>query len=33
MPLHINGDVLEMTYADTPVSDLQGRQFRYIRER
>ncbi len=33
MPLRINGDALEMTYADTPISELQGRQFRYIRER
>jgi len=33
VPLHINGDALEMTYADTPISELQGRQFRYTRER
>ena len=33
VPLHISGDALEMTYADTPISELQGRQFRYIRER
>ncbi len=33
VPLHINGDALEMTYTDTPVSDLQGRPFRYVRER
>ena len=33
VPLRINGDSLEMTYADTRVGDLQGRQFRYIRER
>ena len=33
VPLRTNGDALEMTYADTPVSDLRGRQFRYTRER
>ncbi len=33
VPLRINGDALEMTYTDTPISELQGRQFRYIRER
>ena len=32
VPLHINGDALEMTYADTPISELKGRLFRYIRE-
>jgi hypothetical protein len=32
-PLHINGDALEMTYADTPISELEGRPFRYVRER
>ena len=33
VPLRINGDALEMTYTDTPISELQGRPFRYIRER
>ena len=33
VPLRINGDALEMTYTDPPISELQGRQFRYIRER
>jgi hypothetical protein len=33
VPLRIDGDALEMTYADTPVNDLKGRVFRYIRER
>ena len=32
VPLRINGDALEMTYTDTPISELQGRPFRYIRE-
>lgn len=31
-PLRIDGDALEMTYTDTPISDLQGRPFRYVRE-
>ncbi len=33
VPLRIDGDALEMTYTDTPISELQGRPFRYIRER
>jgi hypothetical protein len=33
VPLRINGDALEMTYTDTPITELQGRRFRYVRER
>jgi hypothetical protein len=32
VPLRIDGDALEMTYADTPISELQGRPFRYVRQ-
>jgi len=32
-PLRIDGDTLEMTYTDTPITELQGRPFRYVRER
>ena len=31
-PVRINGDALEMTYTDTPISELQGRPFRYVRD-
>ncbi|KAB2939657.1 MAG: hypothetical protein K8F92_00210 [Hyphomicrobium sp.] len=31
--LRVDGDALEMTYADTPIRELQGRPFRYVRER
>jgi hypothetical protein len=30
--LRVDGDALEMTYTDTPISELQGRSFRYVRE-
>ncbi len=33
MPLRVDGDALEMTYTDTPITELQGRSFRYVRER
>jgi hypothetical protein len=33
LPLRINGDALEMLYADTPIEELQGRRFRYVRGR
>jgi hypothetical protein len=33
VPLRVNGDTLEMTYTDTPITELQGRPFRYVRER
>jgi hypothetical protein len=33
VPLRIDGDALEMTYTDTPITELQGRPFRYVRER
>jgi hypothetical protein len=32
VPLRVAGDALEMTYTDTPISELQGRPFRYVRE-
>jgi len=28
VPLRINGDALEMTYTDAPITELQGRPFR-----
>ncbi len=31
--LRIKADELEMTYTDTPIGELQGRPFRYVRER
>ena len=31
--LRIDGDELEMSYADTPIRELQGQPFRYVRER
>lgn len=31
--LRIDADALEMIYADTPIGELQGRAFRYVRER
>jgi hypothetical protein len=33
LPLRIDGEALEMTYADTPIEDLKGQRFRYVRER
>jgi hypothetical protein len=33
VPLRVDGDALEMTYTDTPITELQGRPFRYVRER
>jgi hypothetical protein len=33
VPLRVDGDALEMTYTDTPITELQGRSFRYVRER
>lgn len=33
IPLRVDGDALEMTYTDTPITELQGRPFRYVRER
>jgi hypothetical protein len=33
IPLSIDGDELQMTYTDTPISELQGKPFRYVRER
>ena len=30
--LRINGDALEMTYTDSPITELNGRPFRYVRE-
>ena len=32
VPLRVDGDALEMTYTDTPITELQGRSFRYVRE-
>jgi len=32
VPLRVEGDALEMTYTDTPISELQSRPFRYVRE-
>lgn len=31
--LRIDGDELELSYADTPIRELQGQPFRYVRER
>ncbi len=33
VPLRVNGDALEIAYTDTPITELQGRPFRYVRER
>ena len=33
VPLRVDRDALEMTYTDTPITELQGRSFRYVRER
>ncbi|MTD93144.1 hypothetical protein GIW81_02210 [Hyphomicrobium sp. xq] len=33
VPLRVDGDALEMTYTDTPITELQGLSFRYVRER
>jgi len=30
--LRVTGDALEMTYADTPIRELEGKPFRYVRE-
>ena len=32
VPLRVDGEALEMTYTDTPITELQGRPFRYVRE-
>lgn len=32
VPLRIAGDTLEMTYANSPIADLNGKPFRYVRE-
>jgi hypothetical protein len=33
VPLKVASDTLEMTYADSPIAELNGKPFRYVRER